>query len=241
VVTLYSYLLKLNDLEFLWAMNVNANVLAYWLLIYILSTPTLLPKILSEIAPHANITKPESIGRFSEAPNLSISHEGLAKNCPLFKSTYFEALRISSQPWSIRRVASDVAISRGKTSEVSEMYKLNKGEYLTIPHELHMRDPSYFPEPEKFIPERFLVHNEDGSVSAEQGTIRPFGGGPSMCKGRVFAERECLALVAGVLMYWDIEPTGQKWVVPEMVKTSGVSRPKGDTKVRVRRKKFEWD
>jgi cytochrome P450 len=214
----------------------------YWHILYVLSTPSLLTDIRAEIAPYATVTKPTSIGRISEAPKLSISHEGLAKKCPLFKATYLEALRISSQPWSVRKVASDVEISGDQNAADPASFLLKKGEYITIPHELHMRDSSYFPYPEKFIPDRFLIHNEDGSLSTDSGTMRPFGGGPSMCKGRAFAERECLALVAGVLVFWDFEPVGkQGWVVPEMVKMSAVSKPIVDTRVRVKRRKFEWD
>ena len=73
------------------------------------------------------------------------------------------------------------------------------------------------------------------------GTIRPYGGGPSMCKGRVFAERECLACVAGVLVMWDFEPVGGKWTVPGLKKTSAISLPMKDTRVRVKRRVFNWD
>lgn len=106
-----------------------------------------------------------------------------------------------------------------------------------------MKDPKYFKDPEKFVPERFIVHNEDGSLSTDIGTIRPYGGGPSMCKGRVFAERECLALLAGVLAYWDIEPADKKtgWVIPKQLKKSAISLPVHDTKVRIKRRKFDWD
>jgi cytochrome P450 len=105
-----------------------------------------------------------------------------------------------------------------------------------------MMDPKYYKDPTTFDPERFLVKGEDGSISVEQGTIRPYGGGPSMCKGRVFAERECLSLVAGVLMFWDFKPVGEKgWVIPKQKKTSAVCLPVEDIRVRVTKRSFEWD
>lgn len=120
---------------------------------------------------------------------------------------------------------------------------MRKGEYATLPHDLHMRDSKYFKDPMKFDPERFIVQNEDGSLSTGMGTIRPYGGGYSMCKGRVYAEKECLSLVAGVLSFWDIEPADKKvgWVIPEQIKASAVSRPVHDTRVRIKRRKFEWE
>jgi len=215
----------------------------YWHILHIINTPCLTERIRAEIAPYAQITKPISIGSFTEAPKLKLSHEGLAKNCPLFKSTYFEALRVSNQPWSVRQVGpADVVISNKQASDPAS-YVLRKGEYVTMPHDLHMRDPKYFKDPEKFEPERFLVRGEDGELSADMGTIRPYGGGPSMCKGRVFAERECLSLVAGVLMMWDIEPADRNkgFVIPKQKKTTAVSLPVHDTRVRIKMRKFEWD
>jgi cytochrome P450 len=215
----------------------------YWNILFILSTPGLLARIRAEMAPYITITKPVSIGSFSEAPKLTIAYEGLSAKCPLLKSTYFESLRLSDAPWSIRKVSTAVTISSDKGSVDSLSFSLKKGEYVTVPHDLHMRDPRYFAEPDKFIPDRFIVRKEDGTETVDPGTMRPYGGGPSICKGRVFAERECLSLVAGVLAYWDFEPADEKvgWVIPKMQKTAGVSRPIGDTRVRVRRRKFEWD
>lgn len=120
---------------------------------------------------------------------------------------------------------------------------MQKGEYITVPHDLHMLDPKYFKDPQKFDPERFIVRNEDGSLSTDPGTIRPYGGGPSMCKGRIYAERECLALVAGVLMFWDIEPADEKtgWVIPKQKKTTAVSLPVNEVRVRIKKRQFEWD
>lgn len=154
-----------------------------------------------------------------------------------------------NQPWSVRQVGPEdvlIATSASKAvpnSELTTSYVLRKREYVAMPHDLHMRNPKYFSSPEKFTPERFLVHGENGKLSAEMGSIRPFGGGPSMCKGRVFAEGECMSLVAGVLMYWDIEPADKKagWVVPEQKKMSAISLPVVETRVRIRRREFEWD
>jgi cytochrome P450 len=221
----------------------NANLLVFWQLLNILATPGLLARIREEVGPFIQISKPESIGKFTEAPKLTINHEGLSQKCPLFRSTYFEALRLNSQPWSIRSIATDIIIPVNKNSSNPVSYIMRKGEYITVPHDLHMLDPRYFKDPTKFDPERFLVRNEDGSLSTDQGTIRPYGGGPSMCKGRIFAERECLALVAGVLTFWDIVPADEKagWVIPKQKKTTAVSLPVNDVRVRVKRRRFEWE
>lgn len=224
-------------------MAVNANLLVYWHLLYILSTPGLATRIRTEVAPYATVSKPVAIGVISEAPKLKLSHESLSKNCPLFRSTYLETLRLSTQPWSVRQNAIDLVITGDKSPESSPGYALMAGEYLLMPHSLHMKDPRYFKDPDRFDPERFIVKKGDGTLSTDMGTIRPYGGGFSMCKGRIFAERECLSLVAGVLVFWEIEPVDKKvgWKIPTQKKKSGVSLPDHDTRVTIRRRNFQWE
>jgi hypothetical protein len=49
--------------------------------------------------------------------------------------------------------------------------------------------------------------------------------------------------VAGILALWDIEPADKKkgWVIPALEKTSAVARPVNDTRVRIRRRVFDWE
>ena len=239
---LNSFNIPLTIPQILWALVINANLLVYWQLLHILATPGLADRLRTEIAPYARISKPTSIGSISEAPKLVLSPEGLSGKCPLLKSTYFEALRLSAQPWSVRQLASDVVIAGDKTAPDPASYILRKGEYVTVPHGLHMRDPKYFQAPEKFDPDRFVVGNGNNSLSTDIGTIRPYGGGTSMCKGRVFAEKECLALIAGVLVFWDIGPVDKKagWIIPGQKKTSAVSLPVHDTRVRIKQMPLDW-
>lgn len=58
---------------------------------------------------------------------------------------------------------------------------LNGGDKVIIPtYSLH-NDPKYYPNPEKFDPERFNEENED---SRPHGTFLPFGDGPRICIGK---------------------------------------------------------
>jgi len=230
------------DVSIAWAVVANAPLLVYWQLLHILATPGLATRIREEVSHHVRASRGVSIGKISETPKLSISHEGLSKECPLFKASYFEACRLCNQPWSVKRVASDVVIS-GDKKLPDTSFIMHKGEFLAMPHELHMRDPKFFKDPEKFVPDRFLVADEYGKITAEMGTIRPYGGGATMCKGRIIAERECLALVAGVLVMWDIEPADRKtgWVIPAENKATAVSVPAYDTRVKIKRRRFEWE
>lgn len=62
-------------------------------------------------------------------------------------------------------------------------YIIEKGTIVNIPvYAMHM-DPKYFPEPEKFIPDRFCDENR---VNIIPYTYLPFGDGPRICLGREF-------------------------------------------------------
>lgn len=162
--------------------------------------------------------------------------------CPLLKATYLECNRLHSRPISFRTIANNFVL-RGdgdihNSSATSHL--LQKKSYLYIPHFLHHISPDYFPDPDAFKPERFLVSDpadEDGKVTVDAKTLRPYGGGVSMCKGRLFAEREVMAFVAGFFALWDIEGIrGAKLQVPGNVKASATARPDNSCRVRIRRR-----
>lgn len=59
--------------------------------------------------------------------------------------------------------------------------KFDVGEKLFIPiYSLH-HDSKYYPNPEKFDPERFTEENQ---ASRPHGTFLPFGDGPRICIGK---------------------------------------------------------
>lgn len=61
-------------------------------------------------------------------------------------------------------------------------------------------DAEYFPQPEKFIPERWL--KDSGELSAKKTNpfvYLPFGFGPRSCIGRRFAEMEVIVLLTRFL------------------------------------------
>ena len=58
------------------------------------------------------------------------------------------------------------------------------------------RDPRFFPEPERFMPERWL---EPRATPLPRFAYFPFGGGPRVCIGNHFAMME-IALVLATMM-----------------------------------------
>lgn len=60
---------------------------------------------------------------------------------------------------------------------------------------MNHRDPTYFPDPEKFAPERWL----DGlAARLPKFAYYPFGGGQRMCIGSHFATMEAAIILATV-------------------------------------------
>ncbi|CAG9773671.1 unnamed protein product [Ceutorhynchus assimilis] len=81
---------------------------------------------------------------------------------------------------------------------------LNKGDTILIPiYSIH-HDPNYYPDPEKFIPERFSEENKD---KINPYTYMPFGIGPRACIGSRFALLEIKSVLFHFLHKFEIVPT----------------------------------
>jgi cytochrome P450 len=66
------------------------------------------------------------------------------------------------------------------------------------------RDPRYFPEPERFDPERWNP-SDPRSASVPRFAYFPFGGGPRVCIGAGFAMMEAVLLLATIAQQFQIQ------------------------------------
>ncbi|XP_076381684.1 cytochrome P450 9e2 [Megalopta genalis] len=80
---------------------------------------------------------------------------------------------------------------------------INPGDALWIPTFALNNDPEYFPNPEKFDPERF---SEENKARIAPYTFLPFGIGPRMCIGNRFALMEIKIMMVYLLQKFVIEP-----------------------------------
>ncbi|KAL5280275.1 hypothetical protein ACFFRR_004321 [Megaselia abdita] len=88
---------------------------------------------------------------------------------PYLKACIKESIRIyPAGAGTARRTNQDLEI---------DGYKIPKGVDFIINSEAVMKDAKYFPDPEKFIPERWLNECDKGHPFA----YLPFGYGPRMC------------------------------------------------------------
>lgn len=234
------------EISILWALNANSNYIVFWLLARILSTPGLVQQLRAETCPYIQLSLMTNNFRVSESPSIQIDHKGITNACPLLKSCYVESLRLDSAPWSLKKVKKDFSITESVHDAIPGhkpcSFTLKAGTFAEVPLDLHFTDPRYFPDPMTFVSDRHIVQSapdEDGFCkrTAEWGSVRPFGGGAHMCKGRNLAEKEVLVTVAGMLALWDIEPIAGEWKLPGHGKATGVSMPLGDIRVRFSRRK----
>ena len=74
-------------------------------------------------------------------------------------------------------------------------------------------DPEFFPEPEKYQPERFLKENAGDIIPY---TWRPFGAGNRVCIGQRLSMMEMKIFFAKFMSKFKLSPTEKSGVTPEM-------------------------
>ncbi|XP_015117660.1 cytochrome P450 9e2-like [Diachasma alloeum] len=80
---------------------------------------------------------------------------------------------------------------------------LKPGFVVWIPYYALLRDPSQYPDPDVFNPERFI---SDGKTSAHAAASLAFGLGPRMCIGNRFAILETKVLLVHILRKCSVKP-----------------------------------
>jgi cytochrome P450 len=108
-------------------------------------------------------------------------------------------------------------------------YTIPEGvEVLISPYLLHRR-PDYFPDPERFDPQRFAPEAEQ---RLPHFAFLPFGGGPRGCIGYQFALIEGQMILAALARHVRLELAPGQQVEPEPLATL---RPRGPIMMQVRR------
>jgi cytochrome P450 len=82
-------------------------------------------------------------------------------------------------------------------------YDIPKGSIVNMVQYLMHRDPRYWEDPEKFIPERFTP---EAKAARPRFAYFPFGGGPRQCIGEPFAWMEGVLVLAALAQRWAPRP-----------------------------------
>jgi len=128
----------------------------------------------------------------ADVPNLRYAEMVLA-----------EALRLYPPAWAIGRMA--VA-----PFELAGVQIPAKSICILSPYLVH-RDSRWFPDPEKFDPERWTPEVRD---SRTKFSYFPFGGGARVCIGERFAWMEGVIVLAALAQKWKLRLAGDQRVEP---------------------------
>lgn len=81
--------------------------------------------------------------------------------------------------------------------------QLNVGDTVMIPLDAIAHDSAYFPDPDRFDPNRFTAENIDNM--AAKNAYMPFGHGRRSCVAQVFASMVCKAIMYYVVLNFRLE------------------------------------
>jgi cytochrome P450 len=114
-----------------------------------------------------------------------------------------ESMRLYPPVWSLARtVVKDVEIAG---------YRIPNGANVVMSTWIMHRDPRYFPDPQKFDPDRWLPER---SQKLPHFAYFPFGGGPRQCIGNSFAMMEATLLLARIAQRFQFQAVRGHSVVP---------------------------
>ncbi|EKG16137.1 Cytochrome P450 [Macrophomina phaseolina MS6] len=187
------------EIGIVFGQNANTPVMTFWFLVTLYTVPGLLPLVREEISPYITISGANNTSN----EIASLDHVGLYKQCPLFKSALFETVRVSGGSVPMRYVSRPVPATMADGSK----HMLQPGTWVSVPDALSNNNPSIYPSPKDFIPERFIEVNErTGEKVARYGRLKGvWGSGAGVCRGRTYAIMEALSICAGFISLWDVE------------------------------------
>lgn len=202
----------------------NTVSTAFYILLDIFSRPDLLSSLREEIETHALV-----IDNTTHEHVIDLGK--IREECPKLLSTFQEVLRTRSTASPTRYVKDDIVL--GDTGVL-----LRKGSILFMPSQSVNREESVWGtsadmfDPMRFVagPEKVRFVNGPEEKAGKDVKIRPsnfmsFGVAPALCPGRHFASGEILALVATVLMRFEVSPVDGSgvWKEPASVNTKAVA------------------
>jgi cytochrome P450 len=162
---------------FLAGHETTANALTWtW---YLLSQN---PEVEAKLHAEIDAVLGDRLASFEDVPNLKYTEMVMT-----------EAMRLYPPVWVMgRRSISGI--------KIGGYYIPPKSIILLSQYAIH-HDPRFYPEPEKFLPERWASEQIKGLPKM---AYFPFGGGPRLCIGEQFAWMEGILLIATIARKWKL-------------------------------------
>jgi cytochrome P450 len=149
---------------------------------------------------------------------------GDLERMPCLRAVLSESMRLYPPAWLVVREAkADVRVGP------DQRYFLPKDSVTIMSQWVAHRDPRWWPEPERFLPDRWL--RED--PGRPRYAYFPFGGGPRSCIGEAFAWSEAMLVLATILRRWRLAPADD---APLRLEPTITLRPKDPVRMVARRR-----
>ncbi|KAJ7034119.1 cytochrome P450 [Mycena alexandri] len=143
------------------------------------------------------LTHPESYKRL----RTELDEALLVDTTTLLSLPYLNAVIKESLSTSLQRAPTPGSGSKALT----ESFVITEGTAVNIPPYTLHRDPRYFsPNPDKFMPERWLAAEDDPTFILNEDAYIPFSLGPANCVGKNFALLEMRMVLAYLLQAFDM-------------------------------------
>jgi cytochrome P450 len=133
-----------------------------------------------------------------------------------------ESMRLFPPAWIIGRRAIEPYAVGG--------FDVPKNSIVVVCQWVTHRDPRWFPDPERFDPERFLPAAKE---ARPRFAYFPFGGGPRVCIGEGFAWMEGVLVLAAIARRWRLRLVPGQTIVPA---PSITLRPRGGIRMILERR-----
>lgn len=167
-------------------------------------------------------------GEISKAPQLLKDHSQLINQLPFTTAVIKETLRLFPPAAAFRGGLPGVSLRNPKGSEKYP----TEGCGIWVMHNAIHRNPEYWPEPAKFLPERWLVGPEDPLYPPKWGW-RPFEYGSRNCVGQTLVMLDIKVTLVMVIREFDVKDAYDEW--DRLNGTTGIKTMDGERAYQVAR------
>lgn len=133
---------------------------------------------------------------------------------PYLRMVVEETLRLYPPIWAFSR--------RAEADDLVDGYRMPKGARILISPYVAHRLPEFWPEPERFDPERFT---EESVAQRPEHAYIPFGAGPRQCIGKRFAMLELQLVLAMIVQQFAVRLASHEVVKAEASTTLTPNQP----------------